>query len=72
MQKFCPLKTSGYVEYIHHLAVWLSIASNVLYLLSSAKMGYYYHAIVQLGQADVSLLFSQSPGQFITLRMLVP
>ena len=42
-----------------------------VYLLSSAKMGYYYHAIVQLGQADISLLFSQSPGQFITLYVLV-
>ena len=42
-----------------------------VYLLSSTKMGYYYHAIVQLGQADTSLLFSQSPGQFITLYVLV-
>lgn len=42
-----------------------------VYLLSSTKMGYYYHAIVQLGQADISLLFSQSPGQFITLYVLL-
>ena len=32
-------------------------------LSSSVKMGYFYRAIVQLSQADITMLFSQSPGQ---------
>ena len=50
------------------LVVWYElydVVTNIVCLLSSAKMGYFYRAIVQLGQADVTLLFSQSPGQSI-------